>query len=131
MLGGMAGRRDPEQGGVAHRDLGAVLDGSVPERVPGVRRSPDLGAGGRPQLECPREVVVVDVGLDDVSDRGPAAASRVDEPLDVALRIDDGGLVASGQDIARVPEPLGHQDVELHRLHPIPGTDGPRSGSAA
>ena len=123
MLWGMAGRRDAEQGGVAQRDLGAALDRSVPERVPGLRRSPDLGARRRSQFERAREVVVVDVGLHDVADRGSSGARRVDEPLDVALRVDDRRLVAPAQDVARVAEPLGDHDVELHRPHPMPGTD--------
>ena len=133
MLGRMAGGRETAEGCIAERDLGPVLHRSVPELVPGLGRAPDLGAGRRAEFQRARDVVVVDVCLDDAPDGCSVGTGSVDEPFDVALRIDDRSLVTPGQDVACVPEPLGDQDVELHRPHPTTGasTDGRRSGSAA
>ena len=53
MLGGMAGCRHTEEGCIAERDLGPVLHRSMPERVSGLGRPPDLGTGRRSSSSAP------------------------------------------------------------------------------
>ena len=105
MLGGMAGRRHTEEGCIAERDLGPVLHRSMPERVSGPWPAPRSRHRSPLELQRARDVVVVDVVSTTWRMVGPAGSGGVDEPFDVALRIDDRSLVTPGEDVARVPEP--------------------------
>src|SRR5690606_25470721 len=72
------------------------------------------------ELEPAGDVVVVDVGLEDVGQRDAEVVEKVDDAVDVALRVDDGRDLAVGDEVAAVAEGGGLDGVDLHV-----GTPGP------
>ena len=73
------------------------------------------------ELGCERQaagdVVVVDVGLQDVAD-GPAALRQDrQDTIDVALRVDHHGGAAGGHHVGAVPELGGGDDDDLWAGH--------------
>jgi hypothetical protein len=104
----------PHQPG-AGVDLGLVTDpvggeGDVHAVGDDVLRAEDAG-----QLEAAADVVVVEVGLQDVGDGPAALVEDLLDPVDVALRVDDDGRRAPPDDVAAVTQVggLDRDDVEV------------------
>jgi hypothetical protein len=104
----------------ADRDRVAVpdrrpLEGDAVVRVHVVRRS-----GGPGEGQASGQVVVVDVGLEDVGHRDPVALEQREHPVDVALRIDDERELAVVDDVAPIAErgSLDRQHLDtVHAAH--------------
>ncbi len=120
MVGGVAGggqRRHPQ---VPGRKALAVL-GWYPVEVHVVPGGHHVGGVSRlRQRQAAAHVVVVDVGLEHVGDPHPDRASRVDEPADVALRVDHDGHVAVVDEVAAIPQTSGLQGHDLGSRHGAP-----------
>ncbi|GIW19982.1 MAG: hypothetical protein KatS3mg065_0278 [Chloroflexota bacterium] len=118
-------------GGVAGRFEGPELEGPDAERLAVADRPvlvaklrPGADDVGRPgqgrQLPAPGDVVVVEVGLDDVADPEVPLAGRGKVDVDVAPGIDDGrepGLLV-GDEGRQVSKPLDDELSDLHRRPP-------------
>ena len=79
-----------------------------------------LGAGGAGQFQAAGDVVVVDVGFQDVGDPHAAVGGEVEDPVDVALRVDHHGDVTVGDQVAAVAETGGFDDGHVHGMTPFP-----------
>ena len=87
----------------------AMLEGIA---TPGRRH--DLGAPLGPKLEGARQVVVVDVGLDDVREPPAAGVGHGRHSPRVARRVDHDGLAVRGEEIRRVAQAGREDDLEIH-----------------
>ena len=102
---GVASARDPhpvpDLDGLAVRDRGA-LEGDLVGGIDEVRRT---GAPG--QGEAAGDVVVVDVGLEDVGQPDLVLGQQVEDPVDVALRVDHERDLAVVDEVAAVTQASG------------------------
>ena len=100
---------DVERLAVADRP---VLVGELRTRPDDVRRA---GQGG--QVPPARDVVVVEVRLDDVADPKVVLARRIEIDVDVAPWIDDRGETRRliGDQGREMPEPVDRELAEEHR----------------
>ena len=73
-----------------------------------------LGFGDAREFQAAGDVVVVDVGFQDVGDPHAALAGEVEDPVDVALGVDDHGDVPFGDQVAAVAESGGFDDGHVH-----------------
>ncbi len=96
---------------VAVPDRGA-LEGDVVVRVDVVGRP-----GGPREGQSAGQVVVVDVGLEDVGRLDPVVVEQGEYPVDVALRIDDESDLAVMDDVAPVAERGGLDGQHLDTVH--------------
>ena len=116
MLGRVAGSLDRSQVELADRDLVAFGDLAMGEPVAGRGGPDDLRTGGVAELDGARDVVVVDMRLQDGRDLRALRPCSVEVAIHVALRIDHQGLAAGGQHVAVVPQPGRDQHLELHAI---------------
>ena len=104
-VAGRGQRGDPhpvaDRDGLAVADRGA-LEGDVVVLVDEVRRA---GAAGERQPAG--DVVVVDVGLEDVGEPDAVLLEQVQHPVDVALRVDHEGDLAVVDEVAAVAQRRG------------------------
>ncbi len=100
------------------RESGAALEllemkgGYERESGSGPGRQDEVGARLGRQSSTPGEVVVVDVGFEDVCQR--QVADLVAEPVDVALRVDDDGVGSVTNDVGRITEAGGAYRADIH-----------------
>lgn len=86
-----------------------LQDVAVPDALPlELHRLVGGDEVGHPQrageVEATGDVVVVDVGLEDVGQSDPVGIEDLQHPVDVALRVDDQGGAAVADDVAAVPQ---------------------------
>ena len=127
----VAGRGDD---GHAHRraDLDDVavadrrpVEGDVVGGVHVVR-----GAGGLGEGQAAGDVVVVQVGLEDVGDADAGLAGEVEHAVDVALRVDDEGDLAVVGEVAAVAEGGGLDGDDGDHGEPFGGCGGDQAALA-
>src|SRR4051812_9942878 len=80
-------------------------------------RGDDLRPSRSPRLERARDVVVVNVRLEDPGDPPAALRGDIEKPPHVALRVDDHCLAATSQQVRGVTEPGRDEELEVHRGH--------------
>ena len=90
------------------------VDAAMLELVSAAGRCDDAGAIGRRELEGTRQVVVVDVGLDDAPKPPAASFEHLADPPGVTRRIDHQRVTVGGEEIGGVAEPVGLQDLDVH-----------------
>ena len=114
VLGRMAGGRPCPQSDAAELDLVVRVDGLVVERIATARGCVDRCPIGRGELERTRQVVVVDMGLDDRPQPPAPAVDDLADPPRVPWRIDDQRLPVGGQDVGRIAQAPSAQDLDIH-----------------
>ena len=107
----------------------AVVDRAVREVVPAAGRCEDLAAVGGAQLEGAGQVVVVDVGLDDVGDPPAARRGRRFDVPRIARRVDhDRVAVGRRDEVGRVAQAADLEGGDVHQpVRPITGRHRRRS----
>src|SRR5207253_2335995 len=67
--------------------------------------------------EGARQVIVVDVGFEHLDDPPALRLRGPDEPPGITLWIDEDGLAPAREQVRGVAQPLGHEELEVHRRH--------------
>ncbi len=80
----------------------------------------ELAVAGN-EREATGDVVVVDVGLGDVGDAHPELVDQGEDPVDVALRVDDEGDLAVVGEVAAVAEAGGGDRADVDHQYSLPG----------
>ena len=114
VLRGVPGGRPSDEPKPSDTHLVRIVDGAMVEGVAATGRGRDRRARPGTDLEGTRQIVVVDVGLEDADDPPAASLGRIDEPVDVALRVDDHGLVGRPDQVGRVAQAAGDEGLEVH-----------------
>ena len=121
-------------GSVARRGHGGQREAAGAEPVPVAgghpaeahilgRRHDVVRARAAGQSEPAGDVVVVDVGLEHVGDADGGGLGDGENPVDVPLRVDDGGVLAVVDQVAAVAEPGGLDRNDV--MHALPSWSGP------
>ena len=79
-----------------------------------------MRAGGAGQFQTAGDVIVVNVGFQYVGDLHAAVGGEVEDPVDVALRVDHHRDVTVGDQVAAVAETGGFDDGHVHGVTPFP-----------
>ena len=107
-------RRAGDQPEATDLDGVALVRATMLEGISTAGRRHDLGAPGGSQLERARQVVVVDVRLDHVGEPPAPGVGDGRDPPRVAGRIDDDRLAVRGEQVGRVAQAGGEDDLEIH-----------------
>ena len=76
-----------------------------------------LGSGDLCELQAAGDVVIVDVGLQDVGDSNVMVAGEVQHSVDVALGVHDPGDRAVGDEVAAVAQRGGLERGDVEAVH--------------
>jgi hypothetical protein len=109
----VAGGGDGADARVTDSDVVAVPDGLVRELEARLGRCDDRGAEGG-EFAAAGDVVVVDVGLEDMRDGGVPGGGGFAVGADVALRVDHSGDVAGDEQVGGVTEAVGNERDDIH-----------------
>ena len=108
---GKAHRSDVDDVPVGHRSAGEAHVVAVRDDV--------FGAEGAGEFQPAGHVVVVDMGLENMGDRDAVLAGEVEDPVDVALRVDHRAAAVGADQVAAVAEAGCLDDGHVHGVPPV------------